>query len=431
MAFNNRPDPVPSIPPRPGGAVAAGRRRPIGWSRRSPVLIDACWVLPLAVLTGADMARRGIWVGIGWQSALWLPVLLRRMAPVGMFVVVGVVAAAQWQFDAPRGGDLAVLIMLYTVAAYRSRTLAVVAAAAVQLGVVLAVLRFGADLGPRLLLLLTILVIATLSLGITQQARRSHLAALTDRADRIEREAEQQAQLAAAAERTRIAREMHDIVAHSLSVMITLAAGASLTDQPELARSAMRQVAKTGREALADTRRVLDVLRTDDAVDRAPADRTPQPGIGSIDSLLSTIRATGLRSELTVTGTVFPIPEGGQLAIYRIVQEALTNTLKHACRAKQATVRLAYHHHEQITVQITDDGIHDNTAESAGPARRAHGLLGIQERATLFDGDYTAGPGPDGGWTVTVTLRFPAYTANSAGHSQLPTALAAPAAGPS
>ena len=321
-----------------------------------------------------------------------------------VFIVVGVVAAAQWEFGAPLGGDLAVLIVLYTVAAHRSRILAIAAAAAVQVGVVLAVLRFGADLGPRFLLLLTVLVITALSLGITQQARRSHLAALTDRADRLEREADQQAQLAAAAERTRIAREMHDIVAHSLAVMITLADGAALTYQPDQARSAMRHVARTGREALADTRRVLQVLHTDEASDPAPL-----PGIGSIEALLATIRATGLHTRMTVTGTVFPIPEAGQLAIYRIVQEALTNTLKHAHRAEQAAVGLSYDR-PQITIDITDDGTSADPSGSAEAGHDTHGLLGIKERAALFNGHFAAGPTRSGGWRVTVTLRFPAVT---------------------
>lgn len=388
------------VPPMRPDRAAARRSRVIAWFRRHPVLADTCWVLPLTVLTGADIGHRDVWVDIWWQAALWLPVLFRRKTPVLVFVLVGVVAAAQWALVAPLGGDLAVLIVLYTVAAYRSRALALAAAVAVQVGVVLAVVRFGADMAPRFLLLLTILVIAALSLGITQQARRAHLAALTDRADRVEREAEQQAQLAAAAERTRIAREMHDIVAHSLSVMITLADGAALTDEPHQAQSAMRQVARTGREALADTRRVLDVLRTD----LYPAERTPLPGIESLDILLATIRATGLHTSLSVTGTVFDVPEAGQLAIYRIVQEAVTNTLKHAHLAERAAIRLSYHFPE-ITVDITDDGRVD-TSHATPPRAGAHGLVGIEERAALFHGRFAAGPHP-GGWRVTAVLRFP------------------------
>ena len=131
-------------------AVRAGA---LGWSRRHPVLTDAGWVVVLAGLTGADDAHSGRWMDIVWQAALWLPLIFRRAAPVVVFVLVGFVAAGQWAFDAPLGGDFAVLMVLYTVAAHRSRLLSLAAAAAVELGVVLAVVRFGADQWPRFLLL--------------------------------------------------------------------------------------------------------------------------------------------------------------------------------------------------------------------------------------------------------------------------------------
>ena len=379
----------------PGAALVA-------WSRRHPVLTDAGWVLLLALLTGADVAHQGRWSDLLWQGALWVPVIFRRVTPVAVFVVVGIVATAQWAWDVPLGGDLAVLVVLYTIAAHRSRILAAAAAAAVEVGVVLAVVRFGADLWPKFLLLLTILAIATLCLGVAQQARRAHLAALTDRAERVEREAQQQAQLAAAAERGRIAREMHDIVAHSLSVMITLADGATLTDQPDQARTAMAHVARTGRQALADTRRVLDVLRTDTDT----AEREPPPGLRSLETLLTTVRATGLHTSLSVSGSVFTVPDAAELAIYRTVQEALTNTLKHAHQPQHATVRLGYDS-PHVTVEITDDGTAPDNPRPANPPNNAHGLLGIRERAALFDGRFTAGETTSGGWRVTVTLQLP------------------------
>ncbi len=394
-----KPSPAAGRPAPP--VVAALPPKVVGWCRRHPLLTDAAQVASLAVLTGADIAHRGHWIDFAWQLALWLPVTFRRIAPITVFMTVGIVAAGQWAFAVPLGGDLAVLVVLYTVAAYRSRILAA-AAAAVEVGVVLVVVRFGAELWPRFLLLLTILVVATLCLGLTQQARRAHLAALTDRAERLEREAEQQAELAAAAERARIAREMHDITAHSLSVMITLADGAQLTGQPEQARAAMAQVARTGRQALADTRRVLDVLRSESGT----AEREPLPGIESLEALLATVRATGLHTTLAVSGNVFTVPETAQLAIYRIVQEALTNTLKHADGPRRASIRLSYQH-PQITVQVTDDG--RPAAARRPPARQAsaHGLAGIGERAALFDGRLTAGEMPSGGWQVSVTLLLP------------------------
>jgi len=375
----------------------------VRWFGRRPLLADSCLAVFLAVATGADILHRGAPTAVALQAALWLPVVFRRTAPVSAFTLVGVIAAVQWAVSEPLGGDLSVLMMLYTVAAHRGWKLAVAAAGAVEIGVVLAVIRFAGDGWPRFLLLLTVLVFAALFLGITQQSRRSHLAELVSRADRVEREAEQQAQLAAAAERTRIAREMHDIVAHSLSVMVALADGAALTDQPEQARSAMRQVARTGREALADTRRVLDVLRTDPG----PAERAPLPGLDAMEALLTTVRATGLHTSLLVTGNVFAVPEAGQTAIYRIVQEALTNTIKHARQADQATVRLSYSY-PLVDVEIIDNGTREAGRPDPAPAGGAHGLLGIRERAALFGGDSRAGwSAAGGGWRVTVTLRFP------------------------
>lgn len=373
----------------------------VRWFGPRPLLADGCLAVFLAVGTGVDVLHRGAPTAVALQAALWLPVVFRRTAPVTAFVLVGVIAAVQWAVGVPLGGDLSVLIMLYTVAAHRGWKLAVAAGGAVEIGVVLAVIRFAGDGWPRFLLLLTVLVFAAVLLGITQQSRRSHLAALVSRADRVEREAEQQAELATAAERTRIAREMHDIVAHSLSVMVALADGAALTDQRELARSAMRQVARTGREALADTRRVLDVLRTDPG----PAERAPLPGLDAMETLLTTVRATGLHTSLLVTGNVFAVPEAGQTAIYRIVQEALTNTLKHARQADQATVRLSYSY-PLVDVEIIDNGTRQ--APDPAPAGGGHGLLGIRERAALFGGDSRAGwSAAGGGWRVTVTLRFP------------------------
>lgn len=383
-----------------GPGVAAAAQRARAWLRLHPLAADAALTLLLAALTGVDARHRGdAVVAVCISLALWVPMIFRRKAPAAVFIVVGLVAFTQWLFWVPVAADLAVLVALYTVAAHRQRVLAIVAATSVEIGVALAIARFAGDVWPRFLLLLTSLVIAALLLGITQQARRSHLMALVDRAARLERERDQQAQLATAAERARIAREIHDIVAHSLSVMIALADGAVLTDQVADARAAMLQVARTGREALGDTRRVLDVLRTEGE----HADLAPRPGLDSLESLIATVRATGLRATLTVSGEVFPLPEAAQNAVYRIVQEGLTNTVKHAREADRASVSLTFRHPE-LAVQITDNG-----QQVSRPARAesGHGLLGLRERAVLFGGGLDAGPGSDNGWRVSAVLRFP------------------------
>lgn len=222
---------------------------------------------------------------------------------------------------------------------------------------------------------------------------------MVDLADRLERERDQQAQLATAAERTRIAREVHDIVAHSLSVIITLADGAALTDRPAEARTAMRLVSRTGRDALTDTRRVLGVLRAHRA-----QEREPQPGLDRLEALLSTVRATGLAVELVIKGTIRPLSTAAQTAVYRIVQEALTNAVKHAESASPVVVRLGYTG-RGLVVQISDNG--PPIAPSAGSRTDrtvGQGLVGIRERVALFGGTLDAGPGAVRGWRVSVAL---------------------------
>ena len=172
------------------------------------------------------------------------------------------------------------------------------------------------------------MVIASALLGISVQNRRALLASLQERAARLELERDQQGRLAAAAERARIAREMHDIVAHNLTVVIALADGAvfAARESPEQATAAMEKVSRTGREALAEMRRLLGVLNDE----RRRLCGSPQPGISELNQLVDQVRTTGVPVDLEIEGDPAGLPAGVQLATYRIVQEALTNTLKHA-----------------------------------------------------------------------------------------------------
>ena len=180
-------------------------------------------------------------------------------------------------------------------------------------------------------------MIASALLGISVQNRRALLASLQERAARLELERDQQGRVAAAAERARIAREMHDIVAHNLAVVIALADGAvfAARESPEQATAAMEKVSRTGREALAEMRRLLGVLN-----DESAGSRVPQPGIPELEQLVAQVRTTGVPVDLEVTGDPAGLPAGVQLATYRIVQEALTNTLKHAGPDAAADVRV-------------------------------------------------------------------------------------------
>jgi signal transduction histidine kinase len=247
------------------------------------------------------------------------------------------------------------------------------------------------------------MIAAALGLGLYSTARRAYLAELHDRADRLERERDQQGALAAAAERTRIAREMHDVVAHHLTVMVTLseAAAAASASSPERAAEVMRRVSATGRRALADTRRLLGVLRQRPGDDLAAA-LAPVPDLTQLDALIEEVRSAGLETTLEVHGQAPDVPAGVQLTVYRLVQEALTNTLKHGGTAARATVRLRYLPGE-LQVDIDDDGA---GATAPAPAGVGGGLIGMQERIHAYGGDVRAGPRQPGGWNVSARLRL-------------------------
>lgn len=376
-------------------------------ANRHPVAADATLALVLALGTLPDAVGRGGGTALALHIALWLPVPFRRRAPLLVFGALAGVALVQWITGFELAADLALLIALYTVAAHRRRGEALLAAAVLEVGVVLATVSWGHEDGAvRTFVQLTGVVLAALLLGTTVQSRQKGFAVLQERAERLERERDQQAAIAAAGERARIAREMHDIVAHSLSVIITLADGAQMTERAEDARAAMQQVSRTGRDALADTRRVLGVLRDDGQA----ATLQPAPMIDTLATLLTAVRATGLQVQMTTTGTPFTVTPTAQTALYRIVQEALTNTVKHA-EATRAQVHLHYYD-PAVEVSVEDDGPEparsagttDPRPDSARHGGTGHGLIGMRERAALFGGTVSAGPGPTGGWQITAVL---------------------------
>jgi signal transduction histidine kinase len=367
--------------------------------------VDVLIVLLLEMPTAASLVRGHghptwwLWV---LDQALVLPLLLRRRFPVPVFFFIAAVALAQWTTGVPLVADVALLVALYTVTVQGSRRQTFLAAAVLELGVILASVRF-APTGHGVLgslVFLTGMVAAALFIGTTVRTRREYLVSLEDRALRLERERDQQAELAATAERTRIAREMHDIVAHSLSVMIALADGAVATrvTDPGGSEGAMRQVAATGRQALAEMRRLLGVLREP----RPPA-LAPQPTLDGLETLLDDVRAAGLPVRLMETGVRAPLPPTAEATAYRIVQESLTNVLKHAIDPTEVTVLLRWSPGGELVVSVTDDG--RVQARVGAVNGSGHGLQGMRERAALFGGELVAGPCGAGGWRVQATLR--------------------------
>lgn len=253
---------------------------------------------------------------------------------------------------------------------------------------------------------LTSVIVAVL-IGVTVRTRRNYTEALEDRARRLEIERDQQAQLAAAAERARIAREMHDIIGHNLSVITGLADGGkyAATKSPERAAQALDAIGTTSRQAMSELRRLLDVLR-DDESSRHPAELTPQPTLTDLEQLVNGVRATGLPVHTTVDGRA-GLPPGRQLTVYRVIQEALTNTLKHAGPNTTAEITLAYGDQGSVTATITDTGTAGNTGTTATDAPAdGRGLPGMRERTALYGGTLEAGPRPhpEQGWRVHLHL---------------------------
>jgi YD repeat-containing protein len=237
-------------------------------------------------------------------------------------------------------------------------------------------------------------------LGMSVRARHALVSSLHERAARLEYERDQQGRLAAAAERARIARDMHDIVAHHLSVMIALADGASyqLTEAPERAEAAMLTASRTGRQALTEMRRLLGVLR-----EEAQPALHPQPGLAEIDVLVQRMRAAEVPVRYEVSGQGAEIEPGLQLTAHRIVQEALTNALKHAGDGAEISVSVACAP-DQVRLEVRDNG----KVPAGGEIREGGGLRGMRERASVYGGSVEAGPHCDGGWSVSTTLALSA-----------------------
>ncbi|GIF22461.1 two-component sensor histidine kinase [Paractinoplanes tereljensis] len=359
-----------------------------------------------------------------FSALLVVPLCWRRRFPVTTFAFAAAVALAHWLAGVRPAADLALLIYLYTVASRCPTRVAVVAGGVVEVGALLTAVRWpeiglwaGTGSWTGTLVLLSGPVVAVLLLGVSVRYRRGALDALAERAARLERERDQQAIIAAAAERTRIAREMHDVVAHSLSVMVTLSEGAARKQaaEPQRAGEAMRQVAVTGRQALAEMRRLLGVLHTEQPLD----DRHPQPGLAQLDDLLDQVRSTGLTVTSAVTDLPTDLPPGAELTVYRIVQEALTNTLKHASGAHRVSVTITGGP-GAVTVEVHDDGplaagrrpgigdgLDGDGAFGVGRPVVGRGLAGMRERAAVYGGEVSAGPDPRGGWRVRARLALP------------------------
>jgi signal transduction histidine kinase len=328
--------------------------------------------------------------GIALALAQTLPLLLRRRFPLPVLTAV-LAALIATHFAINVLPLFALGVAVYTVASHTKRRIALSAALLTLLVLLIPPIHHGGGGGARESFVhVIIFAAAAWILGDNVRTKRAYYRELEERADRLEREKEEGTRRAAAEEKARIARELHDVIAHSVSVMVVQAAAAGdvFEKQPERAREALSSIEESGRSALTELRRLLGIVRSDEH-----GSREPQPGLAALEELVEQIRATGLEVELKREGEIGELPAGVNLSAYRIVQEALTNTLKHA-QATRARVRLV-RSKQELAIEVTDDG--------AGPAEESangHGLIGMQERVALLGGALEAGPGEGGGFVV-------------------------------
>ncbi|MFD8577834.1 sensor histidine kinase [Streptomyces virginiae] len=337
------------------------------------------------------------WAAYAVTTLSVVPLVWRRRRPVLVLVAILLVGGVyKVAMDGP-GQPLpyAGLMAFYTVALQCPGRVR----AAVGAGSVVAV---GASVGlgtgtARELSFTLFCAGAAYALGRLQYTRQAYTAAVEDRAAQLERANRIEAEQAVARERARIAREMHDILSHAVSIMIVQAEAGPVAVRraPERAEAAFEAISETGREAMAQLRTMLGVLREADG----PAPREPQPGVAALPALLDRVRRGGPEIAYEETGEVRGLSPAVDTAVYRIVQEALTNVVKHA-RARRVGVRL-HHGARELAVTVTDDG----RGQSGGGAGGGHGLIGIRERAAAHGGTAVCGPGPDGtGFSVRAVL---------------------------
>ena len=327
------------------------------------------------------------------------PIVFRRRYPITAAYLALGIGTVHALLEIGIASIITACIALYTLVAYVSRRAALLYVAVNEvMTLVQTPWQFPEDWIP-MIIVVNLSLAFSWALGEFNGARRAYNAEVEQRLRLLETERDQQARIAVAEERARIARELHDVVAHAVSVMVVQADGAAyaVRSQPELAERAVKTISSTGREALTELRRLLGVLRSDENA----GERTPQPGTQSLSELAGRVRAVGLPVRLDIVGNVDDLPTGVGLGIYRIVQEALTNSLKHAGPGSSALVRVE-RTGDRVDLSIVDNG-RRVTGTLVGVSG-GNGLIGMRERALVFGGTLDAGPRSAGGWEVRASL---------------------------
>jgi len=340
------------------------------------------------------------WLKVIWPLLIGAPLALRRRAPLLAWTIIwaGIALQALITGNSPEGLELMFVLGVgsYSVAAYSAwrralAGLAVSAAGATVYSLANHDIMSGNTGNLWSAAFFATAILAAWLIGVFVRGRREAAAQAAATAA-----AEQKAERAVADERARLARELHDVVSHNLSVVVLQAAGAQAAGRSDVAT--LEKIERSGRQALVEMRRLLGVLRQPGDQPEPPG-LSPQPGIADLAALAEGVRAAGLPVELSVTGDPALLPTVVDISAYRIVQEALTNVLKHAGKASaQATVRCGA---GEVVIKVTDDG---TGPPVAGPPDGGHGLAGMRERVALFGGELAAGPQPGGGFAVRARL---------------------------
>jgi len=355
-------------------------------------------VISVADRNNADGPDGPLWFDVLASIAFLVPFLFRRRYPFGAPVAVGVIIATVSFIDTGYVNDefttflsgIAVALMFGLLKDQRQAF----AGGAFLVGVVAVIAHNQGD-HPGDFVFPSIVFAVAWVVGFVLGQKFQEGTEAKERAERLEREREEQARMAVAEERARIARELHDIVGHSVSVMTVQAAGVRslLRPEQEREREALQIIEQTGREALAEMRRLVGVLRRPE---EAPA-LAPQPSLEHVEKLVSQARESGLPVKLRVEGDPVQLPAGVDLTAYRLVQEGLTNAIKHA-RAEHAEVIVRYGD-GQVELTVSDDGTGDGEGVKGG-----NGLVGMRERVSVYGGELDAGPRPEGGFRLHATL---------------------------
>jgi signal transduction histidine kinase len=394
-------------------------RRP--WSAH-PVAIDCASVALIAFAQTVIFKQlahpRGIshWEGAVIFAVAVLPAAFRRRWPRTALALVAAGAIGMTAISTVPALPLAVAFVMYVIPLRFARREALWLLAGALLVTSIALTpsarihdHASGDAGP-LLLMNALLITAAWLLGYTVRQQRAYTASLHEQAERRLREQLAEARRARSEERLQIARELHDVVAHSMSLIAVQAGVANyvISAHPQEAERALSSIEQTSRGALREMRALLGVLRADaDGTRQALGDElAPAPGLGNLDSLAGRTSEAGVRVQLIVSGSRLSLPAGLDLAAYRVIQEAITNVIKHAA-TDRCLVRVAYQQ-DALTLEITDEGCGADPGDGndgSGTSGAGHGIAGMRERVAMYGGEFLAAPAPGRGFRVTA--RFP------------------------